>query len=170
MTTTPTATRGSGRWGGIGLGGILVIWNRRRVGLECPGRHRHRRHRPRSLRRVCKGSGTNAGVRGRRAHHESARRRRQRNSEKPEPPLWSRRFRPSCLVRPTRAARLTSWSRCALPKQCQRGSRPPMMRGGRRAPVTPYAVSPSRTSPRQAPVSSSRFSISCLNRSRSPRT
>jgi hypothetical protein len=33
-----------------------------------------------------------------------------------------------------------------------------------------YFVSPSRTSPRQAPVSSSRFSISCLNRSRSPRT
>ena len=25
MTTTPTETRGSGRWGGIGLGGILVI-------------------------------------------------------------------------------------------------------------------------------------------------
>jgi hypothetical protein len=25
VTTTPTDTRGSGRWGGIGLGGILVI-------------------------------------------------------------------------------------------------------------------------------------------------
>ncbi len=25
MTTTPTEPRGSGRWGGIGLGGILVI-------------------------------------------------------------------------------------------------------------------------------------------------
>jgi hypothetical protein len=25
MTTTPTETRGSGRWGGIGLGGVLVI-------------------------------------------------------------------------------------------------------------------------------------------------
>ena len=25
MTTTHTETRGSGRWGGIGLGGILVI-------------------------------------------------------------------------------------------------------------------------------------------------
>jgi len=25
MTTRPTETRGSGRWGGIGLGGILVI-------------------------------------------------------------------------------------------------------------------------------------------------
>jgi hypothetical protein len=25
MTTTPTETRGSGRWDGIGLGGILVI-------------------------------------------------------------------------------------------------------------------------------------------------
>jgi len=25
MTTTRTETRGSGRWGGIGLGGILVI-------------------------------------------------------------------------------------------------------------------------------------------------
>jgi hypothetical protein len=25
MTTTPTKTRGSGRWGGLGLGGILVI-------------------------------------------------------------------------------------------------------------------------------------------------
>jgi hypothetical protein len=25
MTTTPTERRGSGRWGGIGLGGILVI-------------------------------------------------------------------------------------------------------------------------------------------------
>lgn len=25
MTTTPRETRGSGRWGGIGLGGILVI-------------------------------------------------------------------------------------------------------------------------------------------------
>ena len=25
LTTTPTETRGSGRWGGIGLGGILVI-------------------------------------------------------------------------------------------------------------------------------------------------
>ena len=25
MTTTNTETRGSGRWGGIGLGGILVI-------------------------------------------------------------------------------------------------------------------------------------------------
>ena len=32
----------------------------------------------------------------------------------------------------------------------------------------PYFASPSRTSPRQAPVSSSRLSISCLNRSRSP--
>jgi hypothetical protein len=25
VTTTPTETTGSGRWGGIGLGGILVI-------------------------------------------------------------------------------------------------------------------------------------------------
>jgi hypothetical protein len=25
MGTTPTETRGSGRWGGIGVGGILVI-------------------------------------------------------------------------------------------------------------------------------------------------
>jgi hypothetical protein len=25
MTTTPTETRGSARWGGIGLGGVLVI-------------------------------------------------------------------------------------------------------------------------------------------------
>jgi hypothetical protein len=25
MATTPTESRGSGRWGGIGLGGILVI-------------------------------------------------------------------------------------------------------------------------------------------------
>ena len=25
MTSTPTERRGSGRWGGIGLGGILVI-------------------------------------------------------------------------------------------------------------------------------------------------
>ncbi len=41
---------------------------------------------------------------------------------------------------------------------------------GRRALLLPYFVSPSCTSPRQAPVSSSRFSISCLNRSRSPRT
>ena len=47
--------------------------------------------------------------------------------------------------------------------------RPPVSRG-RRAPAGPYFVSPSRTSPRQAPVSSSRFSINCLNRSRSPCT
>ena len=51
--TGPTETRGSGRWGGIGLGGLSRHRrNRRRVGLERPARRHHRRDRPRSLRRV----------------------------------------------------------------------------------------------------------------------
>jgi hypothetical protein len=73
-----------------------------------------------------------------------------------------------------RAAQRERQAAHSLPRNAEhapgsRGSRP-QMRGGRRAPVRPYFVSPSRTSPRQAPVSSVRFSMSCLNRSRSPRT
>jgi hypothetical protein len=49
-------------------------------------------------------------------------------------------------------------------------ARAALRRGGRRAPARNYLVSPSCTSPRQAPVSLPRFSISCLIRSRSPYT
>ena len=82
------------------------------------------------------------------------------------PPLTTNTIR--AIARPIASTRINGPPlNSAFPGQ--RGSRPPMS-GGRRAPVHPYDVSPSRTSPRQAPVSSSRFSISCLNRSRSPRT
>jgi hypothetical protein len=51
----------------------------------------------------------------------------------------------------------------------QARGRPPVRRTAR-APARHYLVLPSCTSPRQAPVSSPRLSISCLNRSRSPCT
>jgi hypothetical protein len=112
-----------------------------------------------------------------RAEYVGCRRRRWPRENKPSgrnsngkkrtwPPLTTNTI--TAIARPIASTRINGPPlNSAFPGQ--RGSRPPM-RGGRRAPVRPYVVSPSRTSPRQAPVSSSRFSISCLNRSRSPRT
>jgi hypothetical protein len=84
------------------------------------------------------------------------------------PPLVENVLRASAHVKRPRSlycnrSELTSADRAASARP------PPREEAGARA-CSLYLVSPSCTSPRQAPVSWSRFSISCLNRSRSPCT
>ena len=82
------------------------------------------------------------------------------------PPLTTNTI--TAIARPIASTRINGPS-LTVPFRASAAAGPPK-RGGRRAPARPYFVSPSRTSPRQALVSSPRFSISSLNRSRSPRT